>query len=70
MESDFSTASTAHYAIIEAVRSDAAPERFVISYRNELSLRQVIAGSCIVATGFLSRLEALEGCGLSLTSVA
>jgi hypothetical protein len=58
------------YAIIEAMRCESAPEHFVISYRSEQSLRQVIAASCIVATGFISRAEALENCGVSLSLVA
>lgn len=43
------------YAVIEARRSDADCECFVIGYRNRESLRNVIAGSRIVATGFTSR---------------
>ena len=51
-----------HYAVIEAIRTQAPPELFVISYRNEKSLRLLIADFCIVATGFTSREAALELC--------
>jgi len=58
------------YAVIEAMCSQGPPERFVIPYRNESSLRQVIADFCIVATGFPSREEALEVCTAELSSAA
>ena len=58
------------YAIIEAMCSQGPPERFVIPYRSESSLRQVIADFCIVATGFPSREEALEVCTGELCSAA
>jgi hypothetical protein len=58
------------YAIIEALRSEAAPELFVISYRNENALRLVIADFCIVATGFASREEALQLCEREVHSAA
>lgn len=50
------------YAVIEAIRSAGGRERFAISYLNESDLRMVIATACIVATGFLSREEALQAC--------
>jgi hypothetical protein len=48
------------YAIIEARQTEAGPcsERFVIEYRNEQSLHDVIAGPRIIAVGFSSREEA------------
>jgi hypothetical protein len=48
------------YAIIEARQSEAGPcsERFVIEYRNEQSLHDVIAEPRIIAVGFSSREEA------------
>jgi hypothetical protein len=46
------------YAVIEALRTDADPERFVITYRNEQALHDVIAATCIVAFDFSSRQEA------------
>lgn len=59
MDADRET-TKAFYAVIEAMRSEALPERFVIAYRNERSLRQVIADLCIVSSGFASREEAWE----------
>ena len=47
------------YAVVEALQTEAAPERFVIPYRNERSLHDVLAASCIIAFGFSSREEAL-----------
>ena len=46
------------YAVIEALRTDADPERFVVAYRTEQALHNVIAAPCIVAFGFFSRQEA------------
>jgi hypothetical protein len=46
------------YAVIEALRTDADPERFVVAYRTEQALHNVIAAPCIVAFGFFSREEA------------
>lgn len=69
MESDFES-SVLRYAVIEAIRSDAEPEFFVISYRTEQSLRLVIADFCIVATDFSSRDEALKACESQLCSAA
>ncbi len=59
-----------HYAVIEAIRSDAPPELFVISYTTEQSLRLVIADFCIVATGFSTRNEALGVCEAQVYSAA
>jgi hypothetical protein len=61
---------TVHYAVIEAMRSDAPPELFVIAYTTEQSLRLVIADFCIVATGFSSRNDALEACEAQVCSAA
>jgi thymidylate synthase len=47
------------YAVIEALRTEADPERFVIAYRNEQLLHDVIAAPCIIAFGFSSREEAV-----------
>jgi hypothetical protein len=49
------------YAIVEQART-ASPERFVIAYRSEQSLREFLVSSCIVATGYHSREEAARGC--------
>ena len=48
------------YAIIEARQTEVVPgsERFVIAYRNEQSLHDVIAEPRIIALGFFSREEA------------
>jgi hypothetical protein len=46
------------YAVIEALWREGASERFVIAYRNERSLHDVIAAPCIIAFGFCSREEA------------
>ena len=51
--------SDVFYAVVEALQTEAAPERFVIPYRNERSLHDVLAASCIIAFGFPSREEAL-----------
>lgn len=69
MESDCES-SVPRYAVIEAIRSDAIPEFFVISYRTEQALRLVIADFCIVATDFSSRDEALQACESHLCSAA
>ena len=45
-------------AMKEALRTQAGPERFVIAYRNEQSLHEVMAAPCIIAFGFSSREEA------------
>ena len=53
------------YAAIEALRSDADPERFVIAYRNEQALHDLIAAPCIITFGFFSGEEAeasIKGC--------
>jgi hypothetical protein len=46
------------YAVIEVLQTEAGCERFVIAYRNEQSLHDVIAEPCIIAFGFSSREEA------------
>ena len=50
--------SKVQYAVIEALRTEAGPERFVIAYRNEQSLHDTMAAPCIIAFGFSSREEA------------
>ena len=50
--------SIAQYAVIEARRTDGPSERFVITYSDEKSLRELIAGRSIIACGFSSREEA------------
>jgi hypothetical protein len=46
------------YAIIAGLRTETGPERLVIAYPNEESLRDLIAAPSIVALGFSSREEA------------
>ena len=46
------------YAVIEAFRAEGGSERFVLAYRNEQSLRDLIAAPCIAAFGFSSREDA------------
>jgi hypothetical protein len=46
------------YAVIEAIRAEGGSERFVLAYRNEQSLRDLIAAPCIAAFGFSSREDA------------
>ena len=50
--------SEVRYAVIEGLHTEAGPERFVIAYSNEGSLRGLIAAPSIIALGFSSREEA------------
>ena len=43
--SGFVDSSIAQYAVIEAHRTEGPSERFMIGYRDEDSLRELIAGS-------------------------
>jgi len=58
------------YAVVEALQAEAAPERFVIPYRNERSLHDVLAASCIIAFGFSSREEAVASAKASVATAA
>ena len=52
------------YAVIEAGHK-GRPERLVLAYREEKSLRDLIAAPSIIALGFASREQAmanLDGC--------
>ena len=49
------------YAVIAGLRTETGPERLVIAYPNEKSLRDLIAAASIVAVGFSSREEATAG---------
>lgn len=51
-------ASRVEYAVIQVRQSDGGLERFVIGYEDERAVRQLLAKSSIVATGFLTRDEA------------
>jgi hypothetical protein len=50
--------SGVQYAVIAGLRSETGPERLVIAYSNEESLRGLIAAPSIVALGFSSRAAA------------
>lgn len=49
------------YAVIAGLRNETGPERLVIAYANEQSLRDLIAAPSIIAVGFSSREEAVAG---------
>ena len=49
------------YAVIAGLRTETGPERLVILYPNEKSLRDLIAAASIIAVGFSSREEAVAG---------
>ena len=51
------------YALIRATSTHDAPERLVLSYANEKSLRSLIAKPSIIALGFASRSAAYEAGG-------
>lgn len=53
--------SSVQYAVIAGLRTETGPERLVIAYSNEASLRDLIAAPSILATGFSSREEAVAG---------
>jgi hypothetical protein len=60
------------YAVIEAGHG-GCPERFVLAYREEKSLRDLIAAPSIVALGFASREQAvanIEDCLLAVAARA
>jgi hypothetical protein len=62
--------SDLRYAILEALQNGSGSERFVIAYRDEHSLRDLIADACIVSTGFSSRFEAVEHLGPCVATTA
>ena len=49
------------YAVIAGLRTKTGPERLVIGYPSEKSLRDLIAAASIIAVGFSSREEAVVG---------
>src|SRR5271169_2589976 len=49
------------YAVIAGLRTETGPERLVIAYPNEKSLRDLIAAASIIAVGFSSLEEAIAG---------
>ena len=48
------------YAVIEVCDFATRPERFVVSYRSEKSLRETIVTCRIISSGFSSATNALE----------
>ena len=62
--------SSVHYAVIEALLTETGPERFVIAYPNEKSLRDVIAAPSIIAFGFPSREEAAANTKVCFSAAA
>ena len=62
--------SLVRYAVIEALKVDTDPERFVIAYRTEQALHDVIAAPCIIARGFSSREEAEASTKVCLSAAA
>jgi hypothetical protein len=63
--------SGVQYAVIAGLRTENGPERLVIAYPNEDSLRDLIAARSIIAVGFSSREEAVAGSRASVpTAVA
>jgi len=56
---DLADVAGVRYAVLEDVRADSGSGRFVVPYRNEYSLRDLIAPSCIAAFGISSREEAV-----------
>lgn len=53
--------SGVQYAVIAGLRTETGPERLVIAYPNEKSLRDLLAASSILAVGFSSREDAVAG---------
>lgn len=58
------------YALIAGLRTETGPERLVIAYSNERSLREFIAAASIIAVGFSSREEAVADSKASLATAA
>jgi hypothetical protein len=54
------------YAVIAGLRTETGPERLVIAYPNEKSLRDLIAAASIIAVGFSSREEAIADSAASV----
>jgi|SRR5882724_8134089 len=52
--------SLVRYAVIEALKIDADPERFVIAYRTEQALHDVIAAPSIIAPAASPRAQRLK----------
>ena len=59
-----------YYAILKATLASSEPERFIIGYRTEQSLNEFLVASCIVATGYTSREEAVRDCEVDTSPIA
>ena len=55
-----SNAFPVQYAVIQFHQSDGGIERFVMEYQDERALRQLLDKRSILATGFVSRDEAMK----------
>jgi hypothetical protein len=62
--------SVMQYAVIAGLRTETGPERLVIAYPNEESLRDLIAAPSIIAMGFSSAAEAIAGSTASVPTAA
>jgi hypothetical protein len=58
------------YAVIEARRVEDRPERIVIAYPDEGTLRDLLAATSIIASGFASREAALASIEVDSSAVA
>src|SRR6202522_1372410 len=52
--------SSKRFAVIESRWTDRRPDRFILEYRDEESLRELIATPSIIAVGFTSRVDAIK----------
>ncbi len=62
--------SNERYAVIELSSTKSSPERVVVAYPNEETLRGPLADSSIVGVGFSSRDEAVSAAGAAMTKAA
>lgn len=58
--------SNLRYAVIETRWTDRPAEHFAVEYYCEESLRELIAGTSIIGSGFMSRQEALAAIPASI----
>jgi hypothetical protein len=61
--------SGVQYAVIAGLRTKTGPERLVIAYPNEASLRDLIAAPSIIAVGFSTHEDAVAGGRVPLPTV-
>ena len=62
--------SDVRYAVIQASSKKGRPERLVIAYHDEQSLRDLIAAPSIIGLGFASREEAITNCERHMSDAA